>query len=228
MITGYNTTLTLSDLFEQIISYSDNNEYVHTDNDGDYKIRVGGHTIFIYFEHSDSWGDWKSNLDFPASSYKNSSTTWYAHRGFLRVWKSMKDEVEAKVAEILQSQYITEIICVGYSHGAAICGLCVEDMRYVFEQRYGLYIHGYGFGCPRFTWGKLPKEVNRRLDTFYVIRNGSDLVTHVPPVILGYGYGPNKVIKITPSKKYNMIDAHRPETYSEELKHFTYNIKSIK
>jgi hypothetical protein len=228
MTTEYTHELTLSDLFNRLIKYSDNNEYIHTDNDGDYRIDVVGHTIFIYFEQSDSWTDWVSNFNFPMVTYKHGKETWHAHRGFLRVWKSMRDKVEADVAEIIQSQLITEIICVGYSHGAAICGLCVEDMEYVFGERYDIHIHGYGIGGPRFTWGKLPKEVNDRLKSFYIIRNENDLITHVPPKIFGYGYGPNEVIKIKPTKKYGLIDSHRPESYREELKHFDYKIKRTK
>lgn len=229
MTAGYESELTLLNLFDILIKYSDNNEYVHTDNDGDFCIKTSGHTIFIYFEQSDSWGDWMSNFDFPATAYKNSDTPWNVHRGFLRVWKSMKNNIEKDVKRIINERRINEIICVGYSHGAAICGLCVEDLRYMLDDNPDIYIHGYGFGCPRFTWGRLPREVKERLDSFYVIRNGRDIVTHVPPKILGYGHGPNKIIKIKPYKKYNCVDAHRPESYHDELTLFTdYKIQRNK
>ena len=120
MTTGYVTELTLSHLFDRILDYSRSDQYIHTDNDGDYIIETRGYTIFIYFEQSDSWGDWMSNFDFPISAYKNSEKTWYVHRGFLRVWKSMKDKIEAEVSKIVQSRIIKEIICVGYSHGCSV------------------------------------------------------------------------------------------------------------
>jgi hypothetical protein len=211
-----------------ILNYKD--KYIHTDNDGDYYIEVSGDTIFIYFEESDSWSDWMSNFDFITTSYKNSEKPWKCHRGFFRVWKTMKDEIETKVATIIETcktlnsinpvntLAINKIICVGYSHGAALCGLCVEDMTYLFKNKYNLEIYGYGFGCPNFTQSMLPKDVKERFINFFPFRNGSDIVTYVPPAILGYGCGGKKFIKIKPTKYYNCFDAHRPESYEAELK----------
>lgn len=232
-----------ADLFNTIIAYK--NQYIHTDNDGDYFIEVIGNTIYIYFEESDTWCDWVSNFDFiveivktnivlPGKSYKDSSNTWHTHRGFRRVWKSMKDDIETTVKEIIEERLklhnkyraqpvIENIVCSGYSHGAALCGMCVEDMEYLFREQYNINVYGYGFGCPRFTWGKLPKEVKDRFRNFYVIRNGKDLVTHVPPKIFGYGHGTDHIISIKPSKKYNCIEAHMPKSYSNELKNIYLN-----
>lgn len=220
-------TVHLKDLFNTILKYKD--RYVHTDNDGDYFIEAIGDTIFIYFEESDSWADWMSNFDFLATTYKNTEEPWKCHRGFFRVWKTMKDSVEQKVEEIITSRQkiydvdnennmlINKIVCAGYSHGAALCGLCVEDMTYKFKDKYDINVFGYGFGCPKFTQSILPENVAKRFAHFYPIRNGSDLVTYVPPSILGYGHGYNGVLKIKPVNKYNCIDAHRPESYITEL-----------
>jgi hypothetical protein len=61
---------------------------------------------------------------------------------------------------------------------------------------------------------------------FYPIRNGSDLVTHVPPKIFGYSFGYHKTLNIKPKNKYNFIDAHRPESYKTELQNLYSITKS--
>ena len=221
-------TITLQYLFDNILKYKD--RYIHTDNDGDYYIEVIGDTIFIYFEESDSWADWMSNFNFPASTYKNSEHKWKCHKGFLRVWKTMRDQVDKTVEELINycnrlneidpcnNKRISQIVCAGYSHGGPLSGLCLEDMNYLYKEKYGLKVYGYAFGCPRFVWGRLPEEVSERFDNFYVIRMGKDIVTHVPPKLFLYKHGRNNDVNhINPVNKYNAIDAHRPETYKAEL-----------
>lgn len=229
-------TIHLKDLFNNILKYSD--RYIHTDNDGDYFIEVIGDTIFIYFEESDSWADWMSNFDFLSTAYKNSEQPWKCHRGFLRVWKTMKDTIEKYVEDVIVARkkiykvdkehnlLINRIVCAGYSHGAALCGLCVEDLVYLFKDKYCIDVCGYGFGCPKFTQSRLPKNVIERFNNFYPIRNGKDLVTYIPPTIFGYTHGCQNIMKIKPTKKYNCIDAHRPESYTTELENL-YGVDEV-
>ena len=232
--------------FQNIIKNKD--RYIHTDNDGDYYLEAVGNTIFIYFEESDSWCDWMSNFNFwatsteflklPQVSYNGSNEPWKCHKGFLRVWKFMKKQIEQKVEQLLVERrtmhlshidepekypLIKNIICAGYSHGGPLCGLCVEDMTYLFKEQYDLNIYGYAFGCPRFIWGKLPDSVKERFANFQAIRLGKDIVTHVPPRIFGYSHGPNGIMKIKPKNKHGCIDAHRPSSYLSEL----YNLYFI-
>ena len=104
---------------------------------------------------------------------------WFVHRGFLRVWKTIRDEIKEQVI----NPNIKHIIVAGYSHGAAIAVLRHE---YCVFNRPDIEISGYGFGAPRVVWGWLNKTVKRRFDNFYVIRNCRDIVTHVPPALFGY------------------------------------------
>lgn len=210
----------LTPLYKRIL----NAEYIHRDNDADYAIEYDKehHTLYLLFEWSNSDLDWFSNLDFPAKPYKNGKDKWFVHRGFLRVWKTIKDEVEAKVKEYLSTVYVAEIICAGYSHGAAIAGLATEDMEYLFthEWHIPLYndfvpVRGYGFGCPRFAWGKLPKDVAYRFRHFHVVRNCCDLVTHVPPVLFGFHHV-GELIEIGQNGGYAPIESHYPEKYALE------------
>lgn len=186
-------------------------EYIHTAEGGDYAIQTEGDTLYILFECSDGKEDWKNNFDFPITPYRDSN--WYCHRGFLKVWKAMRDEIECRVKELL-TEDIKNITCIGYSHGAAISVLCTEDMEYLWGSQYK--VKGYGFGCPRVLWGIVPKEVKERLRNFKSIRNKPDLVTHVPPKIFGYRNA-GELIKIGKDFKYNPIKAHYPEVYIKEL-----------
>jgi hypothetical protein len=109
----------------------------------------------------------------------------------------------------------TEIICIGYSHGAAIAGLATEDMTFLFGDR--ISVCGFGFGCPRFIWGPLPRDAKTRFSNFTVIRNIPDLVTHLPPFILGYRHI-GHFVKIGKKGVYSPISAHYPQAYIKETK----------
>ena len=209
----------LYELYNRNCYLHNNDMYTHTDNDGDYHVSYANKTIYIHFEQTDSLVDWWSNFYFPPHAYKDQDEPWRGHAGFLNVYKSMNDAIIKTVKNLLNLHKDCEkIVVCGYSHGAALSGFCTEDMQYLFGDR--VIVLGYGFGCPRFTWGILPKKVKERFSHFYPLRNFGDLVTHVPPAILGYGWG-KKIIQIglldDDQKKPNMIDSHRDWSISNSL-----------
>lgn len=194
-----------------------NAKYIHTPESGEYAIEKDGNTLYLLFQWSHGNEDWKNNFDFPAKPYKRMTDTWYCHRGFMKVWKAMQDEVETKVAEMLSEfPEVTKIICVGYSHGAALAVFATEDMEYLHGGELFIDVYGYGFGCPRVLWGIVPKAVKARLAGFMVVRNIEDIVTHVPPACFGFRHI-GHLGKIGAVGKYNPIDAHRPESYIAEM-----------
>ena len=201
----------LSDIFEKIL----NAKYIHTENGVDYALILNGEILYILFECSDGFDDWVKNFRFIANPYKQMSKTWRCHNGFAKAYSSVKDDIMAYVKEFISNYKIKKIIVAGYSHGAALAVLCTEDMEYSFG---GLCdIQGIGFGTPRVLWGIVPKEVKKRLNGFIAGRNIDDIVTHVPPKILGFRDA-GKIVKIGSKGKYSRIDAHRPESYQEELR----------
>lgn len=185
-------------------------DYIHVENDGDYYVTRDGDTLKLFFEWSDGSADWKNNFKFfpiPKKPYKNMANTWYCHRGFLKVWKS----IEPYIKDDINDPEIRKIEIVGYSHGAAIALLAYEYCKY---NRADADIRGVGFGSPRVFWGFASKAVKKRFDNFTVVRNGSDIVTHVPPVIFGFRHV-SKVVKIGQS---NPVKDHYPEKYLQNLK----------
>lgn len=178
-----------------------------------YALRREINTLYIFFEKSVGKADWRSNFDFPAKAYK----TWFAHRGFLAVWK----EIEPMLKDYIADRTIKKIIITGYSHGAAVAVLCHE---YVWYNRPDLRdrLEGYGFGCPRVFWGIQTADIKQRFEKFTVIRNIDDIVTHVPPFLLGYTHV-GKMLEIGKKGKYSPIDAHREENILKELRLYESN-----
>jgi len=198
-------------LFEMCLNAS----YKSTPENGNYAIETDKDTLYILFEWSRGNGDWSNNLNFPAKPYKNMGAYWFCHRGFLKVWRAMRDEIEKDVRCKLRTHpKIKNIVCVGYSHGGALALFATEDMEYLYGDT--LNVTGYGFGAPRVVWGFLPRAVKNRLQGFKVVRNIPDLVTHVPPVLFGFRHV-GEVVKIGEKGKYSPIKAHYPGAYLEEL-----------
>ena len=205
--------------------------YTHTANGGDYAIRLNGDTIYVLFQHSNGALDWINNLDFlakpfrsirglcsqafagKAEPYKHMNESWKCHRGFLRVWKAMQDEIVCIMNDLVDSECTKRIVCAGYSHGAAIALLATEDMAF----RYGdsCTVEGYGFGGPRVLYGEVPDTVLDRLKRFTVIRNVPDLVTHLPPKAFGFKH--TNVMEIGKKGMYGCIRAHYADAYLEQL-----------
>lgn len=196
-----------------------NAKYKTVENQGDYAIKRADNTLYLFFEWSDGKEDWRNNFDFPAKPYKDMGKTWYCHRGFLKVWKS----IEPYLKDAIMDKTVKRVYIVGYSHGGAIATLCHE---YVWYNRPDLRdnLIGYGFGCPRVYFGwTIDKELKQRWEHFHPVRNLNDIVTFVPPVLFGFRHV-NKVLKIGEKgvfalrkNKLACVDAHRPENYTKSL-----------
>jgi hypothetical protein len=184
--------------------------YKQVENAGDYAVQRDGDTLNIFFEWSDGAEDWMNNFDFPIKPYRRMENLWFCHRGFLKVWKS----IEPYLVKDICNLEVSKINIVGYSHGAAIALLCYE---YCIFNRPDCEIEGVGFGCPRVFWGIVPRSVKRRFNNFKVVRNGRDIVTHVPPAFFGFRHI-SEVVEIGKDDSKGQIDDHRPENYLEHLK----------
>ncbi len=198
----------LSELFYTCLSAS----YTRTGVSADYAVEKRGEELIILFQKSNGALDWKNNLDFPCVPYKKmDESVWRAHRGFLRVWK----EIEESVKPYIMDGSVKKITVAGYSHGAAIAMLCHE---YIWYNRPDLRdnLHGYGFGCPRVFWGLSCGDICKRWESFTVVRNIDDIVTHLPPIIFGYRHV-GKMLEIGESGKYSVFEAHFAENILIEL-----------
>lgn len=153
--------------------------YTTVENGASFATVLQGDTLTLYFECSNGKEDWRNNFAFPAKPYRDMADKWKCHGGFLKVWKS----VEPYVSVGINDPAVKKIEIVGYSHGAAVALLCHEYCKY---NRPDVEVKGYGFGCPRVFWGQASEQVMRRFSGFLVVRNGRDIVTHLPPEIFGF------------------------------------------
>ena len=154
-------------------------KYKHVENDASFYTEARGSTLLIFFEWSNGKLDWRHNFNFPAKPYRDMKNLWFCHRGFLKVWKS----IEPYIADDINNPAFKRIEIVGYSHGGAIAQLCHE---YVKFNRPDVEVVGFGLGAPRVFWGVCRRSVKERFKDFVVIRNGRDIVTHLPPVLFGF------------------------------------------
>lgn len=191
------------------------------EGDVNYAFKREGEVLTLFFEDSQGEADWRRNLDFPARAYQRmGKTVWYAHRGFLEAWR----EVEGVLAPVIADKSIRRIVTVGYSHGAAIAVLCHE---YIWYHRPELRqaLEGWGFGCPRVLWGFMGRDLKARWEYFTVVRNPDDIVTHLPPMVLGYTHV-GRMLELSPRGSYSATAAHEAENILRELAR--YEQESVK
>lgn len=181
--------------------------YTHIENDGSFAIVREGDRLTLYFECSNGVTDWRNNFNFPAKPYRAMTNLWFCHRGFLKVWKSIEPYISKDICDVS----VKKIDIVGYSHGGAIAQLCFEYVKY---NRPDVEVAGVGFGAPRVLWGFACKTVKARFNGFKVVRNGNDLVTHLPPVLFGFRHV-CEVVRVGESK--GLIKDHYPSRYREAL-----------
>ncbi len=186
--------------------------YTEVGNNVSFATERVGSTLNIYFEHSNGREDWRKNMNFPAKPYRfDGGQRWYAHRGFLSAWR----EMESTISSYISDKSVKKITVTGYSHGAAIALLCHEYIWYNRSDLRGT-LESFGFGSPRVIWGHCDAEFAKRFETFTVIRNINDIVTHLPPAFLGYRHA-GRLLTIGEKGKYSQIQAHYPENILAEL-----------
>lgn len=162
----------------------------------------------LYFQCSHGTEDWKSNFDFPAVPYKNMSDRFLVHKGFILMWKQVRD--------IVSTLHFNTI--VGYSQGAVFAALAYEDTLYNRNIKCACIT----FGCPRFLF--LPsRKIQLRFADVLRIKNPTDIVSHVPPTLFGYRHiGHKQVLKNVAKKPGDVswpvwLSGHSPDRYKQNL-----------
>lgn len=157
----------------------------------------------LVFQPTVSQGDWLHNFEAWVKPYKRQPITWYAHAGFVKLWKSVRDEVAQLYPKVTR--------ITGYSQGSALAQLAAED--YYFTA--GKTVHTVGFGCPRVFWLPPDHIKHSQKDTVLVMVD-NDLVTILPFALWGYRHVGRQVLLpgtgLIPSPK-----AHYPDVYRSRL-----------
>lgn len=202
-------------------------QYQTVGNDVNYAFEEDGDSLRIYFQGSSSIWDWVRNFWFKRRPYKDMKLPYRVHGGFLSAWKEVEDTIIAKVTE--RDEFGTQgfkwkhITVVGYSHGGALAGLCHECVWYYRPDLREDGLEGYGFEAPRFYAGfRVRKKLRERWEKFTVIRDGTDIVTHCPPVLFGFAHV-GKILRIegdaslVENRLPKCVKYHYPQTVHDGL-----------
>ena len=160
----------------------------------------------LYFQASNEESDWALNFDFPAVPYKHMKEKFLVHRGFLKAWKSVRDEIA-----LLDFDTI-----VGYSMGGAMATLAHEDFRY----RKGYQLKTIVFGCPKVLF--LPsRHARSRFTEIERFANREDIVSKLPPFFTHVGkFGRMNEVKLKRPEGFPLLawlSGHTPQMYRMRL-----------
>ena len=211
----------LKELFENC-AY--NIEYKQIGDSVNYAFVEEGKTLYVYFQGSNSTTDWIRNFLFTERVYK----MFRVHKGFYTAYSEARSLLLNKIYERDEKANFKwlKIIIVGYSHGGALCQLFLEDC--VFHRPdIKSSILGYAFETPRCL--KVPAKYRHLWENLTIIRNGCDLITHLPPAIFGYNHlGTMVKIKGDTSLVENhlpkCIKSHYPQCVLQGIKEYEKNL----
>ena len=178
--------------------------WITSGNDVQYKMDKINDVLYISFQWTESKTDWKQNFKFWVKPYRDMPDLWFAHKGFIENYKSVREEIWNKINELNPIQ-----VCIlGYSHGAALATLCYEDIKYNSPL---ITLYGFVFGSPRVVW--LPsRKIKERFSNLYNMQVRGDIVTKLPFNILGYfhvGY----ILKAGKFRLLNRVKYHMIDQY---------------
>lgn len=180
-------------------------EWITSGIDVQYIFLKEGTENLLIFAPSNSFQDWKNNFDFWKKPYKHMDTTFYVHRGFLKCWKSVEEEILSEIKD----SCMENLTIAGWSFGGALATLATEDLWFKLPD---VKTKTITFGAPKVfsTFGF--KKIKERFDNMYMFKNGSDVVTKVPFNFMGFRHVA-KLINIGDRPRF--LDYFRPQIYHD-------------
>lgn len=168
--------------------------------------------IYLVFEETTSDLDWKINFTFPMKPYKNQSKIFFAHRGYVKAWKSCNDNIMEDFISsyLLADDFIPTII--GWSYGGAMAQLAAED----FFFRTGIKPDLITFGSPKILYGlRTRKHFRNCTNVVKEYKQVNDFVTWCVPLPFVYS-----INKIKCGEKFNLkkiIHTEYSHTHYDEV-----------
>lgn len=159
--------------------------------------------------------DWWKNFAAWPKALSVGSTKYMAMAGFVDEYLSLR----ARVLECVKSHNPSVIRVVGFSQGGAHATLCWRDLVHNFPYA---QVHGVAFGSPRVYdmqaaaefGATLTKEQKR--SSFLRVSAWGDVVTTLPPALLGYGHVGN-VKHIGKFKLFPDVSVHGGAPYLKAI-----------
>lgn len=182
--------------------------WVTDGEDVQYNLSRIDNKLTVVFQCSESESDWKHNFDFFTMPYKNMREPFYAHRGFVHMYQSIRDNIIQIVLD-MEADGVNEIEIVAYSLGGGIATLFIEDLNHWLPN---IKVTSYLYRTPRIIW--MPsKSIRDRFKSVHRISAKNDLVTALAPFWLGFASVGKETIlpnnSIFPSPEF-----HYPKWYS--------------
>ncbi len=145
-------------------------------------LRQWGDCLTIIFRGTDSAQDWDTDFAFGKKEvpYGNTESPIRVHGGFLDAYKA--PTVRNRIHKFI-TPHVHKVRITGHSYGAALAVLCSLDLQFNFpEKDYEVFL----FGCPRVGNKAFQQSYNNRIFKALRIENGNDIVTKMPPKMLGF------------------------------------------
>lgn len=172
-------SMTPNQLFTKIRT----DEYKKIGEDVDYKVETihEEKAVYLMFKGSNSGKDWKLNFSFGEEVYENQQNKLFAHKGFIKAWKSANDTImEEYINACNENPDYTPIIC-GHSLGGALSQLAMEDFCFRTSRKPVVIT----FGSPN-VWSKKSDMdyLKGCYESILQYAHNNDVVTKVPPFYL--------------------------------------------
>lgn len=186
--------------------------WIEREQDTEYKYEVDENsTLWISFMGSSSVFvknggvhiDWKQNFNFIAKPYSRMSTTWFAHRGFVKKWRI----IEKEILNLIKKVNPKNIHITGFSQGAAVATLAHESVWFNFPERRD-NLKTTTFASPRVVWFWNCNKVEHRWANVTQVKNKWDIVPSLPPLLFGYRHIGGKTIVLKNKFNLNLIENH--------------------
>lgn len=182
----------------------------YNNSDTSYCVNITSNTVTIVFKGTDSKEQWQSNFRVCKKKvpYNNFNSPIRVHCGFIDTYK--KDNVRQKIHDLIPKEQC-KIVVTGHSRGAALALLCALDLQYNFPDK---SVEAYLFGCPRVGNAAFKKSYNNRVFKTLRVDNGNDIVTKLPPAIMGYRHVGTRIAIGMPRLPFVYIRSqHLPSEY---------------
>lgn len=190
-----------SELFRYIKSKKDWLKVDEGINTIEYKVEVIDEKIYVLFQQSKEKTDWISNLNFPAVLYDNHLMF---HRGFVKQYDAVKRFVINDLSHAVCQRPNADIIVAGWSLGAALAEIAVEDVYWHTGKRPTLI----SFGSPKAVFNLATRNFIRACcKDIREYCNRNDIVTYMPPI--GYWH----LNKVKVGDKFSPRKVIHPYTY---------------
>lgn len=174
--------MTIKDLW----SFINKNDYTkELTTDTDYKYKMVNDVLYIAFQGSISFKDWVYNFKFFKKPYKNMKQIWFAHKGYIKKYKSVESKIINLIINIKLQMQLSKIIISGHSQGGALAILCHESIWFKFPE-YRDKLQTITFGSPRVIGLVSSLKIKERFKNVIRYEQFWDIVIRIPFSFLLY------------------------------------------